>query len=443
MGFSTARAAAVPHQYKLLQQKRFLPLFCTQFLGAFNDNLFKNALIILIAFSPPTFSNANTLINICAALFTIPYFLFSALAGEIADKFEKSTLIRLVKLVEIILAVLTLIGFYFNHIIFLMVALFLLGCQATFFGPVKYSVLPQHLKPSELMGGNGLVEMGTFVAILLGTILGAVLMGIPTVGHHWVGGSIVFVAVLGFIASCFIPKAAPYSKEQFSISWKPLQLSWKIMKDTYKNKIIFYGILGISWFWFLGSIFLTQMANYTKTILGGNESVATLPLIAFSIGIGLGSLSCERLAKHKVELGLILLGIIGLTIFAIDFSLIRGTPANHPQGILAILQHPQNIHLLIAAILMGAFGGIYIVPLYAMLQQRSLPENRSRVIAVNNIMNAIFMVLASLFAIVILNMGFSIPQLFLITAILNAGMGLYLSYKVPEFKTSFYQWLKR
>lgn len=416
------------NEFQLLKERRFCPLFITQFLGALNDNLFKNALIILLAFGQTSsFLNQDTLINLCAALFIIPYFLFSSFAGQIADKLEKSSLIAGIKLIEVVLSIMAIFGFYFNHLPLLLSSLFLLGTQATFFGPLKYSILPQHLSRSDLIGGNGLIEMGTFVAILLGTIFGATFIAIPKTGILWVSIAMGTCALFGFISSLFIPKAPPVANS-FKIDWNILKQTFSLVKETYRNKIIFYVIIGISWFWLYGSIFLTQIANFTKINLGGDEHVATLFLVAFSVGIALGSTLCEWLSSKKIDMGFVFLGITGLSLFAFDLALSSHHPAPEmPLNAWTFLIYEQNFRLLIDSFLMGCFGGLYIVPLYTLLQLLSRPDYRSRVIAANNIINAIFMVAASLLAIILLNWGFSIPQLFMVTALLNIGAGLYLT----------------
>ncbi len=431
---------AVENQFDLFKKRRFAPLFCTQFLGAFNDNLYKNALIILLAFTTQTTSlNQHTLINLCAALFIIPYFLFSAFAGQLADKYEKSKLIQIIKIVEILLAILITLGFVFNNLLLLLGSLFLLGTQATFFGPLKYSILPQHLEESELVGGNGLIEMGTFIAILLGTIAGGLLIAIPNMGPIWVSINICIVALLGWAISTLIPKAEPYTKN-LKLDWNPLRQTIQVLKASTQNRTVFHAIIGISWFWLYGSNFLTQIANYTKITLGGNEHVATLLLTTFSIGIGLGSILCEKLSHKKVELGLVLLGSLGLTLFAIDLSLAH-SPLPHAEsselGAAEFIQYGQNWRILFDSLMMGAFGGFYLVPLYTLIQQKSEPEQRSRMIAANNILNALFMTVASILAIFLLNLGLSIPQFFLVTALLNAAFAVYLCVVAPEFFTRF------
>jgi MFS family permease len=322
-----------------------------------------------------------------------------------------------------------------------MVALFLMGLQSTLFGPVKYAYLPQHLKAEELMGGNGLVESGTFVAILLGTIMGGLLIGIPSGGAAWVSFATVMLACLGYLLSRGVPHS-PAPAPDLKINWNPLTETWANLRFLRTNRTVFLSILGISWFWFYGALFLSQFPNYGKEILGGNEYVVTLLLALFSIGIGAGSLLCERMSGKKVEIGLVPFGSIGLTVFAIDlYFAAPGALQDSALGALAFMQQPGSWRVAIDLVLIGVFGGFYIVPLYALIQLRSDESHRSRVIAGNNILNALFMVGAALLAILLLEFGFTIPQLFLVTALLNAAVAIYIYTLVPEFTMRFLVWL--
>lgn len=431
----------IKNQFDLFYQRRFLPLFCTQFLGALNDSLFRNALIILLAFtSQNAVLNQDTLVNLGAALFVIPYFLFSALAGQLADKFEKSILIRFVKLAEVFLAALAILGFYLNSLLLLLISLFLLGTQATFFGPIKYSILPQHLQESELMAGNGLIEMGTFIAILLGTMFGSLLIAIPNTGLIWVSVFMGMAALMGLASSLFIPEAKPYVPN-LKIDIHPLRETLIILKTLYKDRIVFHSVIGISWFWLYGSMFLTQTPNYTKLVLNGNEHVASILLITFSVGIGIGSLLCNRLSRQKVEMGLVPLGALGLSLFAFDLACANGSVPETTVGAFKFLIYKHNWRIIVDSFLMGIFGGFYLVPLYALIQKESPPEQRSRFIAANNILNALFMTAASVIAIVVLNLGFSIPHLYLLTSLLNLAVAIYIFKRVPEFLMRFLVWL--
>lgn len=430
-------------QFSLLRQRRFLPLFLTQFLGAFNDNVFKNALIILIAFQAADQAgmNSNTLINLSAGLFILPFFLFSASAGQFADKFEKARLIRFTKLLEVIIMTCAFIGFYTHNIALLMALLFLMGTQSTLFGPLKYGILPQHLKNTELVGGNGLIEMGTFLAILLGTMTGGILIGMHDWGPQIVSFCVIGIALLGYLASRSIPVAVPVAPA-LKLNWNPFTETARNIRFARQNRTVFLSILGNSWFWFLGSVYLTQLPNYTKLILGGNEQVVTLLLTLFSLGIGIGSLLCERLSGRRVEIGLVPFGSIGLTLFGIDLFFAAPTPLGLANsGMSTFLAHPGSWRIVLDIILLGIFGGFYIVPLYALIQSRSEVSHRSRVIAGNNIINALMMVLSALLAIVLLNAGFSIPQLFLLVALLNAVVAVYIYTLVPEFLMRFLVWI--
>ncbi|MDG4552395.1 MAG: MFS transporter [Candidatus Contendobacter sp.] len=432
------------NEFTLLRERRFLPFFVTQFLGAFNDNVFKNALIILIAFQMAggDASRSNFLINLCAGLFVLPFFLFSATAGQLCDKYEKSRYIRWVKLLEIVIMLGAATGFVLNNVPLLIAMLFMMGFHSTLFGPAKYSIMPQHLKPEELVGGNAWVEMGTNLAILLGTILGGVLIAWQG-GHLWTSGAVVLIAVLGFLTSWAIPPAPPAAPD-LKINWNPVSETWNILKFTYQNFTVFQSVLGISWFWFLGSVYVAQLPNFTKLTLGGGEHVVTLLLTLFAVGIGLGSLLCERMSGRQVELGLVPFGSIGLTVFGVD--LFFATPAMPPTGgellgVLAFLGQPGSWRVVMDVVLIGVFGGFFIVPLYALVQQRSVPSHLSRVIAGNNILNAVFMVAAAIIAVVMLDRGLSIPQLLLLMAIFNAAVAVYIFGLVPEFLMRFIVWI--
>ena len=430
-------------QYALLKTPRFLPFFITQFLGAFNDNVFKNALIIFVTFQVAglTHADVNTLINTAAGLFILPFFLFSALAGQIADKIEKSLLIRRIKLAEIGIMLLAGAGFYMQHTGFLIVVLFIMGTQSAFFGPLKFAILPQHLKESELVGGNAFVEMGTFLAILLGTIAGGVLAGFGDVGRGWVTALLILVAVTGWLFSRKIPRARPPAPA-LKLNLNPVTQTVRMLRYTYDNRVVFRSILGISWFWFYGSLFLAQLPNYTKSVLGGDAQVVTLLLATFSVGIGVGSLLCERLSGRKVEIGLVPFGSAGLTVFAVDLAFASpDVPAAAALGVAEFLAEPGSARILLDLTLMALFGGFYSVPLYALVQQRTKAENRARVIAGNNILNAIFMVVAALFAIGMLSAGVTIPNLFLAVGLLNIAVAVYIFKLVPEFLMRFIVWM--
>lgn len=431
------------NQYGLLRERRFRPLFVTQFLGAFNDNVFKTALITLVTFRAGQLTelDGKTLATLLPGLFILPFFLFSATSGQLADKFEKSSIARAVKIFEIAVMVLAAWGFMTNSLWQLVIALFLMGLHSTLFGPVKYAYLPQHLKQEELVGGNGLIEMGTFVAILVGEILGAWLATAPQ-GGMLTSLTIVGVAVLGWWVSRDIP-LTPSSDPGLKINLNPISETWRNLRFASGNRTVWLSLLGISWFWFYGATLLAQLPTYAKEVLGGDESVFILLLTVFSFGIGIGSLLCERLSGHKVEIGLVPFGAIGLTLFGVDLYFASPTAAAGEMHMhfSHFLATPEHWRLLADIALLGLFGGFYIVPLYALIQTRSEKSHQSRVIAANNILNAFFMVVSAGVTMLLFSFGLTIPQLFLATALLNALVALYIYRLVPEFLMRFIVWL--
>ena len=431
-------------QFKLLTERRFLPLFVTQFLGALNDNALKNAMVILIAFQGAKLTSTSPalMVNACAGLFILPFFLFSATAGQLADKHEKSMLIRLAKVLEIGITVIAAVGFWLPSLPWLLIALFLMGMQSTLFGPIKYSILPQHLREDEMIGGNGLIESGTFLAILLGTILGGSLIAMGEYGAAMAAGTCMAIALLGYLSSRAIP-LAPAPDPGMTINWNPFSETWRNLAALKQSRTVFLAILGISWFWFYGAIFLSQFPAFAKESLGGGEGVVTLLLAIFSVGIGVGSLLCEKLSGHKVEPGLVPLGSIGLTVFAIDLWFCSPNAGALGLGVMEFLSRPGSLRVLFDLVMIGVFGGLYCVPLYALMQTRSDASHRSRTIAANNIMNAAFMVVAALLAIALLSFGLSVPQIFLITAVVNAFVALYIYTLAPEFINRFLKWITR
>jgi len=430
-------------QFQLLRERRFAPFFWTQFLGAANDNVYKNALVIFVAFQAATLTtlSSNDLVNIAAAVFIAPFVLFSATAGQIADKFEKSRLIRFIKLFEIAIMIVGAVGFYRRDLFLLFLGLGLMGVHSTIFGPVKYAILPQNLRSHELIGGNGLVEMGTFVAILLGEIVGGVVIAIKPQGPMLAGATAIAIAVTGYLVSRGIP-TTPAVAPELRINWNPFTETGRNLRFAYGNRVVWLSMLGISWFWFYGATYLTQFATYTKDVLGGDEHVATLLLAIFSIGIGIGSLLCERLSGHKVEVGLVPFGSIGLSVFAVDlYFASRGLAPGALSGIDGFIGVPAHWRVVADLVLLGMFGGFYIVPLYALIQERSDPAYRSRIIAANNILNALFMVASAGIALGLLKVGLTIPELFLATGLMNAIVAVYIYSLVPEFLMRFLAWL--
>ncbi|MFT5658917.1 MAG: 1-acyl-sn-glycerol-3-phosphate acyltransferase [Gammaproteobacteria bacterium] len=435
----------MPESIRLLKSKRFLPFFLTQLLGAFNDNLYKNGLTIFIAFQAANISKdaSNTLVNIAAALFILPFFLFSPIAGQLADKFEKSVLIRRIKLLEIAIMLLAAVAFYLQSPGLLIAILFLMGTQSALFGPVKYSLLPQALQPEELVGGNAMVEFGTFLAILLGLIASVFIIGF---GTHILSIAVIVFAVIGYCASRYIPSLAAAAPE-LKISFNIFSQTRHIMRDAYQNRTVFYSIMGISWFWFIGITYVTQLPNYVRYELGGDEQVYILLLAMFSLGIGAGSFLCERLSGRIVELGLVPIGALGLTVFGIDIYFAQSITAgdsligNSLINPMAFINGGNSLRVMFDIVMLGISGGIYIVPLYALVQQRSNEKKRSRIIAANNVLNALFMVVAALYGLFALSAGISIPTLFLIMALMNAAIALFIFKLVPEFVMRLLVWL--
>ncbi|MDX1694577.1 MAG: MFS transporter [Ketobacteraceae bacterium] len=429
-------------QFSLLKTRRFAPFFLTQFFGAFNDNVFKNALLILFTFSAAyqTDMNISLLNNLAAGLFILPFFLFSAFAGEIADKYEKSSLIRRIKLGEIAIMSLAGIAFWFDSTYGLLFILFLMGTQSSFFGPVKYSIIPQHLPSRELVGGNALVEAGTFLSILLGTILGGILSKLDH-GPEWVSVTVIFIAILGWLSSRQIPDA-PAANPDININFNPLRETFNTIQFARRNHAVFLAIMAISWFWFLGAAYLTQLPKYTQDVLRGDQTVVTALLAFFSIGIALGSLLCEKLSGRKIELGLVPLGSIGLSLFGMDLFFTGSEGSGELMGFLAFFSQAESYRVLVDFVAIGVFGGLYIVPLYAMIQERTEEKTRARTIAAVNIMNALFMVVSALSGILFLGIfQLDIPGFFLILAIMNAVVAIYIYTTIPEFTMRFLIWL--
>lgn len=435
------------NQFILLTEHRFKPFFWAQFLGAFNDNVFKTALITLIAFHAASLTTLDgaMLVTVLPGLFILPFFIFSASAGQLADKFEKSKIIRFVKVFEIFIMLFACVGFVTHTLWLLVAALFMMGMHSTLFGPVKYAYLPQHLSEKELIGGNGMVEMGSFVAILIGQVLGAWL-AMRHGSELTTGISIVVIAALGYWVSRGVPNS-PAADANLIINWNPISETYRNVKLIWGQQEIWIAIVGISWFWFYGATILAQFPSFAKNTLYGDESVFILLLTVFSLGIGMGSLMCERLSRGIVEIGLVPLGAIGLTLFGADLyfssTSIHDTCSNKCFfDSMEFLSQIQHWRLLTDIALIGLFGGIYIVPLYALIQTRCKKSHQSRIIAANNIMNALFMVVSAGYSILIFKQGYSIPQLFLATAIVNILVTIYLCIRQPEYQKRFALWIQ-
>lgn len=423
---------------QLLKQRRFLPYFCTQFLGAFNDNVYKNALAIMITFSLAV-SHQAILQNIALIAFILPFFLFGALAGQLADKFDKAWLIRRIKIAEIVIMAVGCVALSLKSIELMLFVLFCLGTQSAFFGPIKYSILPQHVGRHELLTATGYVEAATFISILLGTILGGLLAG--------EGGNLtalmvtmVAIAVVGFVASCSIPSAPPADPD-LRVSLNLWRSTRDIIKMTRANHPVFLSILAISWFWFFGSIVLTQFPTFAREVLGGDSKVATLLLATFSIGIGLGSMTCAKLSGGRIEIGLMPIGALGISFFTWQLSGTVLAPTDELRSLSELMATDGAWWAIFNMTMMAFSSGIFIVPLYAFMQLRSDDGQRSRVVAVNNILNSIFMVLAGGLAALMLAAGFDVLQIFKVAAILNLIATVYILSVVPEFFLRLVAWV--
>ncbi len=430
-------------QFRLLAKRRFAPFFTVQALAAFNDNAFRQATIVLVGFQLGlTTSRIGFYSNLAPALFILPFFLFSASAGQLAEKYEKHILIRWVKVFEIAAMCVAAWGFYARSPLLLFVVLFMMGVHSTVFGPIKYAILPQVLESKELVGGNGLVETGTDMAILIGMVAGGAAMA-SHFGWYAAAALVVAVALLGFFVSLAIPRV-PAVAPQLKFNWNPFTEGARVLRITAKNRVVFTAVLGISWFWFFGGVVTAQLPNYTRLYLGGDATVEILVLTLFSVGVGIGSLLCEKLSRHEVEIGLVPLGALGMSVFgALLFAAQHAQATTHGANWLIFLRSPGHGWLALDLVLIGLFAGLFIVPLFATVQSLSARDEVSRVIAGNNIWNAIFLVAAAIFGIGLLRAGLTIPQLFLVTALLNAVVMLYLMWRLPAFGHRFLTWIRR
>ena len=431
-----------PNQFALLSQRRFAPFFWTQFLGAANDNVFKFAFTVMVTYHlqvgwlPPSLAGLAI-----GAVFIVPFLLFSATSGQLADKYDKATLTRMVKNLEIVIMVLATIGLFTTNVALMLGCIGLLGLHSTLFGPVKYAYLPQHLDERELTGGNGMIEMGTFVAILLGNLAGGLLIALPAGG--WLPGAQAVAAVslvlaaLGRTVSQWVP-ATPATEPNLRINWNPVTETWTNLKLAHGHIVVFRSLLGISWMWFFGVVFLAQFPSFAKDVLHGDEHVASLLLVVFSVGIGVGSLLTETLSRRHVEIGLVPLGAIGMSVFAADlYFASRGLPAVPAQTVSVFLDNAAHWRVLFDLFALSLAAGLYSVPMYALIQLRAPASHRARIIAANNILNAIFMIASSVIVGALLSMGLTIPQVFGLTALANALVAAYIFLLVPEYLLRF------
>ncbi|USD50851.1 MFS transporter [Vibrio sp. SCSIO 43153] len=429
-------------QSSLLRQQKFLPYFVTQFFGAFNDNIFKNVLLLFVAFAGSSALpiSSNLFINLAAGLFILPFFLFSASAGVLADKYEKSWFIRKVKLFEIGIMLLGAIGFITESYGVLLLLLFLMGTQSAFFGPVKYALLPQQLNEKELVPGNALVEAGTFIAILVGT-LGAGLIASADNAKYLAAFCVVIFAVLGYLSSRFIPFASAGAPD-IQFKWQPYKQTKLTLSIAKSDRIVFQCIMAISWFWFLGAAYLTQFPNFTKVYLNGTESAVSFLLALFSVGIAVGSMACNWLSNHRIEVGIVPIGALGITIFG--FLMATSIPTDLPRfhTFAEFVSYEAFWSLFFYLLMIGVSGGLFIVPLYALMQHRAKETERAQVIAGLNIFNSLFMVGSAVLGIVCLSvLEMSIPQLFALLAILNFLVATYIFLQIPIFVVRFVMWV--
>lgn len=431
------------NQFALLGQRRFLPFFITQCLGAFNDNVFRQAIIGLLFWMNATPEQRTLYASLAPAIFILPYFLFSATAGQIAEKLEKSRLIRITTTMEIFIMSLAGIAFVLKLLPLLLVALFLTGVQSTLFGPVKYSILPSVLRPDELTGGNGLVEMGTSVCILVGMIVGGMIFDVASIHGPWAAaGAVVALAITGNLISRLIP-ASDAAAPDLKINWNPLTESAAVLKLARKQLAVRNSVLGVSWFWFVGTVFAATLPDYGTKFLGGSYHVYVFALALFSIGTGVGSMLCEKLSARVVEIGLVPLGAFGMSVFLFDLYFARtGVATTADLSVGAFLQQPGSVRIVVDLIGIGLFSGFYVVPLFALIQTRTPKSELSRVIGALNIQNSGFVVAASILTLVLQKYaGWSIPQLFLALAVANTLVALWIFSIVPEFLMRFLSWV--
>lgn len=410
--------------------------------GAANDNLFKFAFTVLVTYQlQVSWLQPAVAGLVIGALFILPYLLLSATSGQVTDKFEKTTIIRFIKNFEIVVMSIAAYGFVNSNVILLLFCIFLMGVHSTLFGPVKFAYLPQVLNERELTGGNGVIEMGTFVAILMGNIAGGLLVATPKIGHTHVAIACLVIALLGRITAQVIP-LVPATDPGLKINWNPFTETWRNLRMAHSNLVVFRSLLGISWMWFFGAVFLSQFPSFAKDVLHGNEEVASLLLVVFSIGIAAGSLLCEVFSRRHVEIGLVPLGAIGMSLFALDlFFASRNLPVAETMTARMFLFQSQNWRVMADLGLLSLFAGLYSVPMYSLIQLRSQPSHRARIIAANNILNALFMIASSIIAGLLLKFGATIPQIFLLVAIANAIVATYIFLLVPEYLLRFVAWV--
>ena len=439
-----ANPAAAPNQFALLRQQRFAPFFWTQFLGAGNDNLFKFAFTVMVTYQVQSSWLTPELAGlVIGGVFILPFLLFSATSGQLADKVDKASVMRVVKGLEIAIMLLAAWGFWRVDLAVLLGCVFLMGLHSTLFGPVKFAYLPQHLSDRELTGGNGMVEMGTFVAILLGQVAGGLLIASGEAGRGLVAAACVGLAVLGRLAAQRIP-ASPSSDPGLRLNANPFSETWRNLRLAREDAVVFRTLFGISWMWFFGAVFLAQFPSFAKEVLHGDEHVASLLLVVFSLGIGVGSLLCEVFSRREVELGLVPLGALGMSVFSIDlYFASHDLPGSGLLGVADFLGRAAHWRVMADLALLALFAGLYSVPMYALIQLRTRPSHRARIVAANNILNALFMIVSSIAAGLLLGARVTIPQVFLMTGLLNVVVAGALFLQVPDYLGRFVALLRR
>ncbi len=436
-----------PHsQFALLGQTRFGPFFWTQFFGAANDNVFKFAFTVMVTYQvqvnwlPPSLAGL-----VIGALFILPFLLFSATSAQLAEKLPPHTLMQWVKNLEIAIMLLATFGFLTHQVVVLLLCIFLMGLHSTLFGPVKYAYLPMVLGEKELTGGNGMVEMGTFVAILLGNVLGGVLVALPEVGHHSVALACVMLALAGRWSSARIPTLTAHAP-QLQVQWNPFTETWRNLQLARSDRTVFLTLLGISWLWFYGAVFLSQFPSFAKEVLHGDAHVASLLLVLFSVGIGVGSLLCEVLSRGRIEIGLSPIGAVGMSVFAIDlFFATQQLPSPPDMQLIALMPFisaTEHWRVMADLFLLSLFAGLFSVPMYALIQHRTARAECARIIAANNIINALFMIASSLISGAMLSNGLTIAEVMLWTGIGNALFCGWLFYQEPQYIAHCKAWLK-
>lgn len=423
------------HKYGLFLKRRFLPIFVAQFLGGFNDNLLRSGLVVMIAYAhqkgiPLPIENAEVLVTICSALLVFPFILFSFLAGQLADKYEKGMLVRITKLAEVVIMLVACYGFATNNVYLLMVMLFISGTHSTFFGPIKYSILPDHLKKGELLAGNGFVSAGTYLGILSGLIAGGLLIEME---GNVIGYTAVTIALIGLFASLFIQHAKPAAPDM-KINFHVVRGTAHIIRHARDSKSAFHAIMGLSWFLMIGSVYMAQFANYASLQVGGDHEVYTVFLGVFSVGIALGSVLCDKLLKGEISPRFSPISLLGISVFT--YLMVLNTPTPAHDGLIGAVEFVTDLrHLpLLGSMLMVALcGGIYMVPLYALLQTESGHDTRSQVLAASNLFDSLFMTIAAIISAGLLAAGLKITDLFLVVATVNLVMCLYARKAATAF----------